>query len=121
MSQIEIKQDNRGSLAELFREEISPGQVYMFTIEPFHSRGGHWHERKTERFILIEGTVALLLEDMKTGTKKQTILKVMDNAFTKIEVPTDTRHTFSNSTGERATVIAYIDEKFNPEDTDTFY
>lgn len=54
--------DKRGLFQELFREsesEFTPRQVSRCTINPGFFRGGHYHKKMTEAFIVLEGEMLL--------------------------------------------------------------
>lgn len=120
ISTLEKKEDQRGWLVEIFKEEISPGQVYLFTSRPSVIRGNHWHDRKTEWFCCLVGKVKLTLEDKSTGRKEEIILDA-DKEIQKVFIPAGVIHTVENIGEVESFVVAYISEKFDPEDPDTFY
>jgi dTDP-4-dehydrorhamnose 3,5-epimerase-like enzyme len=117
---LEKKEDERGWLIELFKgsllDDKIKGQVYSFSINPGAKRGNHYHKRKTEWFSILEGRCKLILE--QDGEEEEIILESENPLLVKV-LP-NVRHTFENENEEKAIVIAYIDEEFNPNDPDTF-
>ncbi|MCP4459351.1 MAG: NAD-dependent epimerase/dehydratase family protein, partial [Cytophagales bacterium] len=51
---LEIREDNRGSLAEFMKSE-SFGQVFVSRTKPGVTRGNHYHHVKTEKFLVLSG------------------------------------------------------------------
>lgn len=120
IDELEKKEDPRGWLVEVFKEELSQGQVYVFTSKPGVIRGNHWHERKEEWFCCLYGRVKITLIDNKS--KKQQVVE-MDSGkgTTKLFIPAKTIHVVENIGDTDSCILAYINEKFNPKDPDTFY
>ncbi len=117
---LEKKEDERGWLVELFKGSLLDnkikGQIYSFSINPGAKRGNHYHKRKTEWFSILEGRCKLTLQ--RDEDKEEIILDAEDPLLVKV-LP-NVRHTFENNAEEKAIIIAYIDEEFNPDDADTF-
>ena len=122
MKTIKLKQhkDQRGWLVELFVNELGKGQVYLFTINPAYVRGNHYHKRKYEYFVILEGKVKVGLKNMKTG-KKETRIFDADKAISRIYVGSNTLHAFKNVGKKRATVVAFVNEKENPKNPDDYW
>ena len=53
-SKLKLNSDDRGSFCEIFKNKNS-GQISFFTIKPKKIRGNHFHNTKTEKFLLISG------------------------------------------------------------------
>lgn len=125
----ELKDDDRGRLVELFKDELpeNAGQVYLFTVKAGMCRGDHYHKHKDEWFIVLKGRCTLTLE--KDGEKEYVELNNTD--LPKAFVPAGVKHTFTVAAmPERmeqagfmspdCLLIAYISEKYNPDDEDTY-
>jgi UDP-2-acetamido-2,6-beta-L-arabino-hexul-4-ose reductase len=109
--------DERGALAELVRHIPAGAQLYVFTIEPGQSRGGHWHRRKREWFACVAGEATLVLEPAGGSISEKVLLR---GDFSRVvHVRPETRHTFSSLRG--ATIVACISETFDPADPDTYF
>jgi UDP-2-acetamido-2,6-beta-L-arabino-hexul-4-ose reductase len=117
---LEKKADERGFLVEIFKEEFPKGQVYLFTSKPGVIRGNHWHNRKKEWFVCLLGKVKITLSDKKTAKKKEFVLD-SQKGIKKLFIPAKVIHTVENIGQTEAYVLAFITEKFNPADPDTFY
>ncbi len=109
--------DERGNFSEFLKTEKS-GQFSFFTINPNKSRGRHYHNSKNERFLLLSGKVNLELINMKNLNKiKKTISSKKPVIFTSVP---GWKHTFINNGKERAIVIVWANEIFNPKKADTY-
>lgn len=114
--------DERGELLEVFRGDQVPlttsGQVYLTTAFPGHIKGGHHHRRKTEWFCVIGGRGTVELQDVATGESRVFTLDRLRPAV--LRVPPNTIHRISNPNDQILSVVAYIDELYNPDDPDTY-
>ena len=117
---LEKKEDPRGWLTEIFKEELPIGQVYVFTSKPGVIRGNHWHERKDEWFCCLHGKVKITLIDRRTN-KSRNIVMDSEEGLVKVYIPAKTIHIVENIGKIESFILAYINEIFNPDDPDTFY
>lgn len=51
---LELKKDPRGVFSEIIKTK-NAGQVSYFTVVPGATRGGHYHNSKTEKFLVVKG------------------------------------------------------------------
>jgi UDP-2-acetamido-2,6-beta-L-arabino-hexul-4-ose reductase len=58
--------DERGSFVEMLKTKNS-GQFSYFTAHPGVTRGGHYHQTKTEKFLVIFGTARFNFRNISTG------------------------------------------------------
>jgi len=117
---LEKKVDQRGYLIELFRDEIPKGQVYVFSINPGFIRGGHYHKRKIEYFIVFKGKVKVTIQNFMSKNNKILVFDA-SKKVKKFFVGKNIVHWFENIGKGEAIVLAYVNEKFNPEDPDTYF
>lgn len=113
-----VKSDQRGHLVEIFKEELSQGQVYMFSCKPGQTRGNHYHKRKTESFCVIEGEAVITLKPLKGKSQR---IKVSGTNIEKVFIPVNVIHSVENKGGKDVIVLAYISEKYDEKDPDTYY
>ena len=66
---LEVKKDDRGKLIEIFRAP-GFGQVNYSTSKPRAVRGNHYHNRKKEKFCVIEGRAKITLKNRDSGEVK---------------------------------------------------
>jgi len=110
--------DQRGFFQELYHfnaDEPGYAQVSWFSIEPGQNRGGHYHFKTVEMFIVLEGEViATIRETAQDALKKEhrlgpgELLKVVPPQF----------HSFHSVKG--AKVLAFASRHFNPNDSDCY-
>ena len=60
------KCDDRGKFVEVLKTKDS-GQVSFFTAKPGITRGGHYHNTKTEKFLIVQGTARFRFFHLLTG------------------------------------------------------
>jgi len=114
-NKLEIKKDERGKLIEIFKMPDF-GQVYYLTVQPGFTRGNHYHERKKEKFCVIEGEAKITLENKETKE-----FLVSGNNPEVIDIPEKWIHSVKNIGDKEVKMLAWISEVFNPNDPDTYY
>lgn len=123
INKLDIKEDERGWLAEILRREnISAekgfGQILFTVAKPGVTKGNHYHTRKQEWFSVIRGKGKLILKDNSTG-KNQEIIMGEENMVT-VKIPQNVTHTIQNVGNNMLYLLIYIDEPFDIKDPDTF-
>ena len=114
---LEIKQDERGKLFEVFKNPKF-GQVHYSTTKPGFIRGNHYHMRKQEKFCVIEGKAKIRLRNRETGEKIE--YEVSGEEPRLIEMPFNWAHSIQNIGDTEMKLLVWTNEVFNPEDPDTF-
>lgn len=109
--------DSRGSFVEIIRLN-NGGQVSFSTTEPGIIRGNHYHTRKIERFAVIKGKALIQLRQIGTPKKFEFYLDGENPSY--IDMPIWFTHNIKNIGNEELFTIFWINEFYNPEDTDTF-
>lgn len=119
---LEAISDERGWLVEVLRGDkinLNPrGQIYAFSVNPGCSRGNHYHKRKTEWFFVIRGRGELRVQDVFTGQALE--ITTDETKPLLIQVPPLVAHAWINKSQAPLAVVAFIDEVFDPKDSDTF-
>ncbi len=116
-----VHRDSRGSLFEALRFETQGiptyGQIYVYTVEPGKRRGDHFHEKKSEWFTCVSGSVRLL---MKTDSG-ELVDEVLDSLNpSMVYAGVGTAHAVVNETDDTVAVImAYASKEFDPSEPDT--
>ncbi len=110
--------DDRGSFVELIKLN-SGGQVSFSTTKPGITRGNHFHTRKAERFAVIKGKAKIELRRIGTGEVLSFELDGDNPSF--VDMPIWYTHNITNIGNEELYTIFWINEHYNPEDTDTFF
>lgn len=123
---IEKKTDERGWLAEIVKNSDLPkkefGQVFVTTAKPGINKGGHYHTRKHEYFCVIKGKAEITLKelDKNENVLSTEIVNVDEQDLKLVELLPWVWHAIENTGEEEMVLLVYVDEEFNPEDTDTF-
>jgi UDP-2-acetamido-2,6-beta-L-arabino-hexul-4-ose reductase len=110
--------DQRGSLTEFVKSERS-GQVFISRTKPGITRGNHYHETKSETFLVIEGE-ALIRMRPTYGTE---VLEfpVSGNCLQAVDIPPGHTHSIENIGKSDMITLFWATEIFNPDRPDTFY
>lgn len=114
LKQLEVKTDSRGSLVEAFKFP-NDGQLFYIKINPNETRGNHYHTRKTERFLVIEGSATIVAKDRKTDNT----MNVTVGADKPMVVTISPNHTHYIASDRGAIILVWVDEIFNKDDPDT--
>lgn len=110
--------DSRGDLIETVRAHGSAGQTFVSSTRPGVTRGQHFHLRKVERFIVLQGTAKISLRRM-LGTKVDSFI-VHGDSPVAIDMPTLWAHSLTNIGDGPLLTQFWTNEVFNPADTDTY-
>jgi UDP-2-acetamido-2,6-beta-L-arabino-hexul-4-ose reductase len=110
--------DSRGIFIETFKLN-SGGQVSFSTTIPGITRGNHFHTRKAERFAVIKGRARIELR--RIGTEKVMSFELEGSNPSFVDMPIWHTHNITNIGEEDLYTIFWINEHFNPEDTDTYF
>jgi len=115
---LKLNTDERGSFVETVKLN-SGGQVSFSTTVPGITRGNHFHTRKAERFAVIKGKARIDIR--RIGTDKVLSFELDGNQPSFVDMPIWYTHNITNIGDEDLYTIFWINEHFNPEDTDTFF
>lgn len=110
--------DNRGDFVEVIKLGVG-GQVSFSTTKQGITRGNHYHTRKIERFAVIKGKAKIELR--KIGTDKVLKFYLDGNKPSYVDMPIWYTHSITNIGNEDLYTQFWINEWYNPDDTDTFY
>lgn len=110
--------DDRGAFSEIIRLHVG-GQVSFSTTVPGVTRGNHYHTRKIERFAVIKGKALIQLR--RIGTDEILDFYLNGNEPAYIDMPIWYTHNIKNIGDEELYTIFWINEHFNPADSDTYF
>jgi UDP-2-acetamido-2,6-beta-L-arabino-hexul-4-ose reductase len=110
--------DTRGSFIELIRMGIG-GQCSFSTTRPGVTRGNHFHTRKIERFSVIKGTALIQLRKINSNKILNFYLDGSEPAY--VDIPIWYTHNIKNIGEDELFTVFWINETFDPEDTDTYF
>ena len=115
---LNIKRDARGSLAEFIK---SPwfGQIFISRTLPGITRGNHYHNVKTEKFLVVEGEGLIRFRPID-GTE---ILEfhVRGEDYQVLEIPPCYTHSITNIGKSEMITLFWASEIFDPDRPDTFF
>lgn len=116
LKQLETKSDSRGTLVEAYKLP-NDGQLFYVIAKPNQMRGNHYHERKTEHFLVIYGSAEIVVKNRETND----VMKVEVSGSKPMKVTVSPNHTHNiTATSEGCIFLVWCDEQFNEEDPDTF-
>ena len=111
------KSDERGSFLEIIRLAVG-GQVSMSTTFPGVTRGNHFHTHKIERFAVIKGKALIQLR--RIGTYEILNFYLECDIPSYIDIPIWYTHNIKNIGEEELYTIFWINEFYDPNNSDTY-
>jgi len=117
IEKLQIHQDERGKLIEIFKIP-NIGQIFYSTTKPGFIRGNHYHTRKIEKFCVVEGKAKIKMRNRVTNEIKEYIMNG-DNPEI-IEIEPNWSHSIENIGNNEMKLIVWSNEIFNSNDPDTF-
>lgn len=108
--------DSRGVFAEMLRTKDS-GQVSFFTAKPGITRGGHYHNSKTEKFLVVQGIAKFGFRHIVSGEKIE--ITTSGNSFEVVETVPGWSHNIKNIGQEDLIAVLWANENFDSERPDT--
>ncbi len=110
--------DSRGSFTELLKAK-SFGQVSVNVAKAHETKGEHWHHSKNEKFIVIKGKASIKFRHIFSNEVIEYV--VSDEKFEVVDIPTGYTHNITNLLDEDLVTIMWVNELFDPNDTDTYF
>lgn len=116
---LKMNVDNRGSFTEIVKS-LNRGQVSINISKPGITKGQHWHNTKTEKFIVVAGTGLIQLR--KIGSDEIVEYKVSGEEITVVDmIPGYTHNIINLSETENLVTIMWCNECFDLSRPDTFF
>ncbi len=108
--------DERGLFVEMLKTKES-GQFSFFTVHPDVTRGGHYHNSKTEKFLVLKGSARFRFRHMVTNE----VFEMFANGDESIVVDTvpGWTHNITNVGDEDMIVMIWANEIFDHNKPDT--
>ncbi|MFV5694929.1 NAD-dependent epimerase/dehydratase family protein [Flavobacterium sp. LB3P122] len=110
--------DPRGSFVEIIRLGVG-GQVSFSTTVPGITRGNHYHTRKIERFAVIKGKALIQLRRIGTNEVLDFFLDGNEPAY--VDMPIWYTHNIKNIGEDILYTNFWINEFYDPNDSDTYF
>ena len=111
--------DQRGELVEAVRAAGGETQVFFSTTRPGFTRGDHFHLRKVERFLVLQGQASIKLRRLFTSEVIE--FEVTGDTPAIIDMPTLWTHSITNTGDTDLLTLFYADDEYNPADPDTYW
>ncbi|AWN24636.1 capsule biosynthesis protein CapF [Deinococcus irradiatisoli] len=111
-----IHRDARGELFEAVKGH-SGGQSFLSTTRPGITRGNHYHTRKVERFLVVQGQAQIKLRRVLSN---EIVCFEVDGASPAyVDIPTLYTHNITNVGQNDLTTLFWTNEFFDPAAPDT--
>lgn len=110
--------DGRGVLVECLRGHGGQAQVFYSTTAPGATRGEHFHLRKVERFVVLQGHGEIALRQLFDNTVVR--FQVTGGAPAIVDMPTMWAHSITNTGSDDLLTLFWAHEIFDPARPDTF-
>jgi UDP-2-acetamido-2,6-beta-L-arabino-hexul-4-ose reductase len=91
--------------------------VFVITIRPGFVRGNHYHTRKVEKFTVVQGEALISARNRETNDVK--VYQIIAEMPETVTITPPWTHKIS-AVGDGCTLLCWVSEVFNPDDTDTF-
>lgn len=114
---VPIYSDPRGVFAEMLKTPDC-GQFSYFTANPGVTRGGHYHNSKTEKFLVIRGQARFKFRQMHTGETYE--LTTTGEKAEIVETVPGWTHDITNIGTSEMIVMLWANEVFDRQIPDTF-
>ena len=108
--------DERGMFAEMLKTKDS-GQFSFFTARPGVTRGGHYHQSKTEKFLVVQGEAKFGFRHIATDETHEIITTSKELKI--VETVPGWSHDITNIGTEEIIVMLWANEIFDPDNPDT--
>lgn len=117
--------DDRGSLTELLRSDWEEfpgfGQTTLTRNLPGVVRAWHWHERQTDVFVVIGGTMKIVLHDARTtsptrGQVQEIVLGA--ERLGLLVVPPNVLHGYRTVSADLGMILNFPDRIYDAEAPD---
>lgn len=115
---LKMNVDNRGSFTEIIRT-LDRGQFSVNISKPGITKGNHWHNTKTEKFVVVSGTG--LIQFRKIGTDEIIDYNVCGEKMEVVNIPTGYTHNIINKGETDLVTFMWCNECFDKNNPDTYF
>ncbi|MDP5183841.1 NAD-dependent epimerase/dehydratase family protein [Blastococcus sp. BMG 814] len=110
--------DARGTLFESARAQSTDSLSFVSTTVPGAVRGQHFHRRKVERFIVVDGEAEIRLRRLITG--EEIAFAVSGSRPQAVDMPPMWAHSLKNTGSRPVTTVFWTNELLDPQSPDTY-
>lgn len=109
--------DPRGLFAEVLKT-LDCGQVSFFTAHPGVTRGSHYHQSKTEKFVVLRGRACFRFRHIVDGQKFELVVDGSEPEV--VETVPGWAHDITNVGDSDMVVMLWANEVFDRQRPDTY-
>ena len=114
---LEKKSDPRGYLGE-FLKAAGFGQIFVSNTSPGITRGNHYHNTKTEKFLVVQGEGVIALRNICSSEVIE--YKVDGSDLRVIDIPPGYTHSIKNTGSGNLVTLFWSSQILDPNDADTY-
>lgn len=114
----QVRSDSRGGLFECVRGRGGQSQVFCSSTRPGVTRGEHFHLRKVERFLVLQGEATISLRRLFHETVIQ--FQVLGGRPALVDMPTMWTHSITNTGQDELMTLFWADEVLDRGSSDTY-
>lgn len=115
---LDVKTDARGFLAEVLRFPTG-GQIFISRTKPGITRGNHYHDTKTEKFLVLEGEGMVRMRHVETDMVFEYPVNGMEPRV--VDIPVGYTHSIENVGAGDMVTLFWACEPFDPGNPDTYF
>lgn len=115
---LKMNVDERGSFTEIIKT-AERGQFSVNITKPGITKGNHWHNTKTEKFLVVSGNGLIQLR--RVGSTKILDYPVSGERLEVIDIPPGYTHSITNTGASDLVTFMWVNEIYNPEEPDTYF
>lgn len=110
--------DDRGSFTEFIKTR-KHGQISVNVLKPGIIKGNHYHNTKTEKFLVVSGRGIIRLKNILSGITHE--FSVSSETLEVINIPAGYSHNIENTGDTDMVVIIWCNEVFDRDNPDTYF
>lgn len=115
---LDIKADDRGSLAEFIKSRHF-GQIFVSRTRPGIMRGNHYHHTKIEKFFVIGGEGVIRMRHIDGDEVIE--YRVRGEDYRIVDIPPGYTHSIENTGDSEMLTLFWASEVFDPDRPDTYF
>lgn len=116
--QLKMNIDERGSFTEILRT-VGSGQFSVNISKPGVEKGNHWHNTKTEKFVVVSGNA--LIQFRKLESDELISYHVSGRKIEVVDIPVGYSHSIINEGDTDLVTFMWCNECFDLDKPDTYF
>ena len=110
--------DDRGEITDIFTHEPKD-HCTIVTFKKNAVRGNHFHTKKIERFIILQGSALIKFRYIFEKKIHKILVKAKDKQC--VDIPTYCTHNLTNNSNKNLLTLFFSNEIYNSRKPDTYY